>query len=117
VHFEDFQAAFDVRVVHDNLAVKTARTQQRRVENVRAVGGSDDDHIGARLEAVHLDQNLVEGLLTLVVAAAQPSAAMAAYGVNFVHEDDGRGFRLGALKQVADAACAHADEHFHEFRA
>ena len=66
------------------------------------------------VEAVHLDQQLVQRLLALVVAAAQAGAAVAADGVDLVHEDDARGVRLGLLEQVAHAAGADADEHLHE---
>jgi hypothetical protein len=41
-------------------------------------------------EAVHLDQELVEGLLALVVAAAEARAAMTAHGIDLVDEDDAR---------------------------
>ena len=78
------------------------------------VGGGDEDDAGLGVEAVHLDEQLVEGLLALVVAAAQAGAAVAADGVDLVHEDDGRGVRLGLLEQVAHAAGADADEHLDE---
>ena len=111
---ENTLAALEVRVVHHDLAVETAGTQQRRVENVGAVGGRDDDDVGAGFETVHLDQNLVQRLLALVMAAAQSSATLAADRVDFVDEDDRRRFGLGALEQVAYAARADADEHFDE---
>ena len=43
------------RVDHD-LTVETARTQQRRIEDVRPVRRGDEDHAVVRLEPVHLDQ-------------------------------------------------------------
>jgi len=46
------------------------------------------DHAVVRLEAVHLDQELVQGLLALVVAPAQAGAAMAADRVDLIDEDD-----------------------------
>ncbi len=69
------------------------------------------------VEAVHLDEELVEGLLALVVAAADAGTAVAADGVDLVDEDDGRGVRLGLLEQVADAGGTDTDEHFDEVRA
>ena len=45
---------------------------------------------GLHVEAVHLDEQLVERLLALVVAAAEPGAAMTADGVDLVDEDDRR---------------------------
>ena len=61
-----------------DLAVEAARTQQRRVEDVGPVGGGHHDDAEVGLEAVHLDQQLVQRLLALVVAAAQAGAAVAA---------------------------------------
>jgi hypothetical protein len=69
------------------------------------------------VEAVHLDQELVEGLLPLVVPAAQAGAAVAADGVDLVDEDDGGRLGLGLLEEVAHAAGADAHEHLDEVRA
>ena len=110
-------AALHVRPVEDDLAVEPARAQERRVEDVRPVGGGDDDHVRVRVEAVHLDEDLVEGLLALVVAAAEAGAALAADRVDLVDEDDARRVALGLVEQVADAAGADADEHLDELRA
>jgi hypothetical protein len=42
------------------------------------VGGRDQDDVVLHLEAVHLDEQLVERLLALVVTAAEAGAAVAA---------------------------------------
>ena len=114
---QDLLAADHVRVRDDDLAVEAARTQQRRVEHVGTVGGGDDDHALVGLEAVHLDQELVEGLLALVVAAAEAGAAMAADRVDLVDEDDAGRVLLRLLEHVAHAGGADADEHLDEVRA
>lgn len=59
-----------VWAVHGDLAVKPAGAQQRRVEDVGAVGGREDDDASIALKAVHLGQQLVDRLLALVIAAA-----------------------------------------------
>ena len=100
-----------------DLAVEAARPQEGRVEDVGTVGGGDHDHVRVRVEAVHLDEDLVERLLALVVAAAEAGAALAADRVDLVDEDDARGVALGLVEQVADAAGADADEHLHELGA
>ncbi len=69
-----------------------------------------------RLEAVHFDQQLVQGLLALIVTAAETGAAMAADGVDFIDEDDAGRVLLALFEQIADAAGADADEHFDEVR-
>jgi hypothetical protein len=71
MHAEDLLATRSVRWLHRDTAVEAAGTQQRLVEHLGAVGRSDDDHAGRRVEAVHLGQDLVQRLLALVVAAAE----------------------------------------------
>ena len=114
VDLEDLLAAAHVRQRHDDLAVEAARAQQRRVEHVGTVGGGDDDHALVAFEAVHLDQQLVQRLLALVVAAAEAGAAMAADRVDLVDEDDAGRVLLRLLEHVAHARGADADEHLDE---
>ncbi len=114
---EDALAALHVRTVDDDAAVEAARAEERRVEDVGPVGGRDEDDALVRLEAVHLHEELVEGLLALVVPAAEAGAAVAADGVDFVDEDDAGGVLLALLEEVADARGADADEHLDEVRA
>ena len=114
---QDLGPAADVGSIEDHLAVETARAQERRVQDVRPVRGGDHDHVGVRIEAVHLDQDLVEGLLALVVRAAETGATLAADRVDLVDEDDARGVALGLVEEVAYAARADADEHLDELRA
>ena len=117
VHLEDLPAAVPVGPVDDDLPVEAAGAQQRRVEDVGPVRGGDQDDVVLHLEAVHLDEQLVQRLLALVVAAAEAGAAMAADGVDLVHEDDAGARLLRLLEQVADARGADADEHLDEVRA
>src|SRR3546814_20365137 len=79
-----------------------------RVEDVGTVGGRDQDDSAARLEAVHLDEELVEGLLALVVTAAHAGATVATDSVDLVDEDDGGSILLGLLEQVTDTGGADA---------
>ena len=78
------------------------------------VGGGDQDDALVGLEAVHLDEHLVQRLLALVVAAAQAGAAMPADRVDFVDEDDAGRVLLALLEHVAHARRADADEHLDE---
>ena len=102
------------RSVDDDLPVETARAQQRWVEDVGPVRGRDQNDVVLQLEPVHLDEELVQRLLALVVAAAESGAAMAADHVDLVHEDDARRRLLRLLEEVADARGADADEHLDE---
>jgi hypothetical protein len=74
----------------------------------------DEDDAVVGLEAVHLDEELIERLLTFVVSAAQTGTAMTADGIDLVDEDDARRVGLALLEQVAHSGGADADEHLHE---
>ena len=114
---EDALAALHVGTIDDDAAIESAGAEQRRIEHVGTVGRRDEDDAFVRLEAVHLDEQLVQRLLALVVTAAEAGAAMTADGVDFVDEDDAGRVLLALLEQVADARRADADEHLDEVRA
>ena len=116
VDLQNVLAALHVRRAHGDLPVKPAGAQKRRVQNVRAVGGRHYNNAGVGVKAVHLHQQLVQGLLALVVTAAQAGAAVAPHGVDLVDEDDGRGRALGGRKQIPHARSAHANKHLHKVR-
>ena len=65
----DFSPALQVGPVDDHLAVEAARAQQGRVQDLRPVGGGQQDDAFLRIEAVHLGQELIERLFPLIVAA------------------------------------------------
>ena len=117
MHAEDFLTAFDIGERDGDLTVKATGPQERGVEHVVAVRGGDDDDAFLRVEAVHLDQHGVEGLLTLIVSATETMTAMAADGVDFVDENEARGVFAALLEHVAHAAGTDADEHFDEVTA
>src|SRR5438309_1431403 len=110
VHPQDALAAFEVGTVHDDLPVEAARTQQRRVEDVGTVGRGDEDDATLDVETVHLDEQLVQRLLALVVATTQTSTSVPADGVDLVDEDDGRRIGLRLLKEITNPARADTDE-------
>ena len=116
MHAQNLFASANIRTAHHHAAVKTPGAQQRRIEHVRPVRRRHQDDAFVRFEAVHLDQQLVQSLLALIVSAAQACAAMTSNGVDFVDEDDAGRILLALLEQIAHAAGAHADEHLHEVR-
>src|SRR5439155_819666 len=72
VHLEDLPATVAVGPIDDDLPVEAAGAQKRRVEDVRTVRRRDQDDVVLQFEPVHLDEELVQGLLALVVATAEP---------------------------------------------
>ena len=116
VYFQNLLSALDIRIAHHDLAVESARTQQRRVEDVTAVGGGDNDDVILSGKAVHFHQQLVQRLLPFVVSAADACATVTAYSVDLVNEDDRRCIFLCLVEQITDTGCTHAHEHFYKVR-
>ena len=95
-------------------AVKTTRTKQRRIENVGTVCSRNKDNGIVFFKTIHLNKQLVEGLLALIMTAANTRATLTSYGVDFVDKHDGRSSMFCLLKEVAHARCAHAYKHFNK---
>ena len=116
VNPQDLLAPLDVRLVDQHLTIEAPRAEQRRVEHLRPVGRAHDDDALARVEAVHLGEQLVQRLLALLVAAERALDADLAERVELVDEDDARRLGFGLLEQIADPRGADADEHLDELR-
>ena len=97
VDAQDPLAAVALGQGHLHLAVEATGAQQRRVEHVGPVGRRQHDHLLPLVEAVHLHQQLVEGLLPFVVGAEGVGAATARHRIQLVDKDNGGGrlLRLG----------------------
>jgi hypothetical protein len=112
---QDGRPAGEVRRVDRDPPVEATRSQERRVQHLGPVGGGEDDDALGAAEPVHLGQDLVEGLLSLVVGAERGSAgAGLTDAVELVDEHDRRGHRLGFDEQIAHPAGPDADDHLDE---
>src|SRR5579875_1556026 len=97
---QNLNASSLVRPVHQHLAIEAARAKKRRIENLRPVGGGQQHKTSRRIETVELDEQLVQRLLLLVVAAGKRTdAARAPERIELVDEDDGRRLRARLLEQ------------------
>ena len=108
VHREDRPARRELGPIDQHAPVEAAWPQERRVQHVGPVGrGHDHDQVVAQ-EAVHLGEELVQRLLALVVAAAEPRPARAADRVDLVDEDDAGAALLRLVEELAHAGRADA---------
>ena len=71
-----------------DLTVKSARTEKGVIENVCTVGGRHDDDPFVGLKAVHLHEDLVQGLLAFIVSATEPRTALTSHRIDLIDEDD-----------------------------
>jgi hypothetical protein len=114
VHFEDGGAATTIGPVDDHAPVEAPRSQQRRIEDIGPVRGGDDHDGLALVEAVHLDEELIQRLLALIVAAAEAGAALATDGIKLVNENYRGRVLLRIFEETAHARGADAHEHLDE---
>src|SRR3989344_3344610 len=117
VYLQDILPVFSIGKVNHDTPVETARTDERRVENIGTVCRRHDDDLFILFETVHLDEYLVQGLLAFVVATADARAAHASDSVYLIYEKNGGRSLFRHLERISYARSADADEHFHEFRA
>ena len=117
VDLQGGKSARQIGPVHGDAPVEAAGPQQGLVQHLRPVGGSQHDNALAGVEAVQLRQQLVQSLLSLVVAAEASAVPGFADGVDLVDEDDAGSHLGGLLEQVTDPGRAHAHEHLHKVRA
>jgi hypothetical protein len=114
---QDLGAAVAVGGLDGDPPIEPSGPQEGLIEDLRAVGRAEDDHVRVGLEPVHLSEDLVERLLALVVPAAEAADVARArppHGVELVDEHDRRRCLLGLLEEVAHAGCADADDRLHE---
>ena len=114
MNLKDCFAPFLVWIINNNLPVKSARAEKRRVENIGAVRCGNHDNSLIRAEAVHFNKQLIKSLLAFIVTAAQACTALAADCVNFVNKNNCRKIFACLLKKVSHAACTNADKHFNK---
>jgi hypothetical protein len=111
MNFEDLQTTPEIGPRHNNPPVKSARPQQSWIQHVRAIRRRDQDDTLVSLEAIHLDQELIQSLLALVVTSAHSGASMPTHRVDFIDEYDAGRLLFSLLKKVSNPGRAHAYKH------
>jgi hypothetical protein len=106
VHDQDSLSSAYIWRRHGHDPIEATRPQQGRIEHIGTVPGGDDDDPGVVGEAIHFDQDLVEGLLTFVISVSQSGTALTANCVNFVDKDNARGTFVGFVEEMADTTRA-----------
>ena len=117
VHLQDVDTALEIRKLDRYTTVETARTKQCRIQGIRLVRRRQDDDGLRAVEAVHLRQELVQGLLTLIVATHRTVATLLTDGIDLIDEDDARRLFLRLLEEITYLRRTHADEHLDELGA
>ena len=112
--FEDLLAALDVGEVDVDLSVETAGTEKGVVEDVGTVGRRHDDDPFVGIKAVHLDEDLVEGLFPLVVTTAEARSTLTAHGIDLIDEDDAGLVAFCKVEEITHTRGTDTDVHLDE---
>ena len=98
MHLEYRLATVEIRRIHDHLAVKSAGTKQRAVENFGPICRRQKNHADIWLESVHFHQQRIQSLFALVVDGADMHAALPANGIQFINENDAGCMAFGLVE-------------------
>ncbi len=99
MNLEDGFPAQEVGQFHGYAAVKAAGTEQSLVQRFWTVGGRQNHHTLAGIEAIHFSKKLIERLLPLIVAPhPQSIVTLLANGVDLIDEYDTGRFLLGLFE-------------------
>src|SRR5437762_6227977 len=116
MNLENSQAAIPVGPFHYHTAVEATRTQESLVEAIWPVCGGNNHDSLTRIKAIHLNQQLVQSLLALVIAI-DTGPALATDGIDLIDEDDAGSRFLRLIEEITHTTRADTDQHFHELRA
>ncbi len=115
VYLEYLLTLIEVWQVDMYLTVETTSTHQGGVKHVGTVGGSKGDDTTVGTEAIHLCQQGVQRILTLVITShGRILGAGSSDSIYLIDEDDTGSLRLCLLEQVTYTTGSHSHEHLHE---
>ena len=107
--------ARDVRAVDGNVSIEAAWPHQCRIKDIWSVGTREDDDVLLSSKPIHLHEQLVEGVLPLVVtpkATAFPSRL--SNGIDLVNENNAWSNFSSFCKKLSDTFRTYSDVYFVE---
>ena len=103
MNLQNLLAVVNVRLVKHDAPVKTSGPEKRRIQNIGTVGRGHHYNVRVAVKSVHFNENLIQGLFALIMAAAEAGSPLTADGINFVNENNGGSVLFGGLKKIADS--------------
>ncbi len=113
---QDLLPPLQVGAIHQDVAIEAARAKERRVEDLGPVGSGHEDDALLGVKAVHLHQELVQGLLPLVMSPYRVYPPRLPQGIELVYENDAGGLLLSPGEEVPNPSRPHPYEHLDELR-
>ena len=116
MNFQNFLSPFNIWQRNINLPVKTPRTQQCRIQNIRSVCCGNYADSFHSIEAIHFYQQLVKCLFTLIISTAHSRASAAANSIYFVDKNNTGCVLSSLFKHITNSTGTDANKHFHKIR-
>jgi len=116
VNLQDRLSSSNIRQSDCDLSIKSAWTQDRRIQDIYAVCRRHYDDSCICSETVHLYQHLIQRLLSFIMTAAHTGSTPSRHRVDFINEHDAWCIFFRFFEQIPNAGSTDTDEHFHEIR-
>src|SRR5690554_4032117 len=115
VNLENLSPIVQVGQLHVYLPVEASCPEQGFIEHVGTVRGRENNDSTVGAEAIHLGEELIQRILTLVVRAeVGVFTTGTAHGIDLVDEHDTGCLLLRLSEKIAYPRSTHSHEHFHE---
>ena len=116
MHFKDFTTSLNIRTANANLTVETARTKDCRIKNIHTVCSCHNNDALIDTKTIHLYKQLIQCLLTFIVAAAETCSTFSCYRIDLINKNNTRCVLLGIFKKITHSGCTDTYKHFHKVR-
>src|SRR6056300_682954 len=114
VDTEDLLTTLNTGKSNLNLAVEATWTEEGVIEDVDAVRRSDDHDSSLVVETIHLSEELVDGLLTIIIGRHVSTTTLLTDSINLIDEHDTRLILSCLLEKFAYALGSNTYEHLNE---
>ncbi len=116
MYFEDLLAIFEGWETDGHTSIESSWSQKCLIEDIGAIGRCHDDDIGIIIESVHLGQDLIQGLLTLIMSPSDTRRSLLPDSIDLIDEYDRRGFLTSFFEKISYTGSTDSDEHLDELR-
>ena len=116
MNLKNLLTSSDIRSANCHTAVETTRTQNRRIQNIHTVRGCHYNDSFIDTETIHLNQHLVQCLLSLVVTAAKTGSSLSCHCIYLINKYDTGCVLLSFRKHIPHTGCSDSDKHLDEIR-
>mmetsp|Transcript_2572 Transcript_2572/g.4000 ORF Transcript_2572/g.4000 Transcript_2572/m.4000 type:complete len:321 (-) Transcript_2572:551-1513(-) len=115
VHAQDSGTALEIGKIDCDLTIEASRTEKCVIKNIKPVRGSNGDNTRIAIETIHLDQNLIQCLLTFIVTSSESCSALTSNGIDLINEDDARRVLLGLVEHITHTRSSNTNKHLYKF--